>query len=72
MKKSPLKSKTLWFNLIMLGLFVVELIPDTLTAFGIEDATKIKIVAITGVLTAVGNKVLRLFTTTALGSEDVA
>lgn len=70
--KKPLQSKTLWFNLIMLGLFIFELMPDTLNAFGINEDTKVRIVALTGVLTAIGNKVLRVFfTSQALGSEDV-
>ncbi len=70
--KKELKSKTVWFNVISLLLFTIQLLTDALGSLGVEEALKLKIMAIAGIVMGVGNYVLRVFfTTQAIGSEDV-
>jgi len=66
--KSQLDSKTVWFNVIMLFLFIGSILDSTtLHLFGFSNDTISKITASVGLITAVGNYVLRVFfTSTAL------
>lgn len=60
--KTQLKSKTVWFNVVMFIMFIATLIDaNILNAFGITDVTKI--VTIQGMITAIGNYILRVFFT---------
>lgn len=58
------QSKTMWFNLIMLVLSVVTMVDDSLlSAIGIDPAEKARLLGYVAVITAIGNKILRLFFT---------
>jgi len=62
--KTQKQSKTVWFNVIMLILFVGSIVDSTtLNLFGFDANTTTKITAIIGLLTTVGNYVLRVFFT---------
>lgn len=66
--KSQLDSKTVWFNVIMLILFITSLVDATLLdMFGISPLMSIKIMSGVGLVTTIGNYILRVFfTSTAL------
>lgn len=66
--KSLLDSKTVWFNVIMLILFITSLVDATLLdMFGISPLMSIKIMSGVGLVTTIGNYILRVFfTSTAL------
>lgn len=66
--KSQLDSKTVWFNVIMLILFIASLVDATLLdMFGISPLMSIKIMSGVGLVTTIGNYILRVFfTSTAL------
>jgi hypothetical protein len=60
--KKQIHSKTVWFNIVMFIMFIATLIDaNILNAFGITDVTKV--VTIQGMVTAIGNYVLRVFFT---------
>lgn len=62
--KTQLSSKTVWFNVIMLVIFVASLLDDKfLSAFGITGQSASQITTALGAITAVGNYVLRVFFT---------
>jgi len=62
--KKQLQSKTVWFNIIMLLLFIGSILDSTiLDVFGFSADTIAKITAAIGLVTAVGNYVLRAFFT---------
>ena len=62
--KTQLKSKTVWFNVIMLLLFIGSIIDSTtLNLFGFDSDTTVKITAIIGLFTTIGNYILRVFFT---------
>ncbi len=60
--KKQINSKTVWFNVVMFIMFIATLIDaNILNAFGITDVTKV--VTIQGIITAIGNYILRVFFT---------
>lgn len=60
--KKQINSKTVWFNAIMLILFIANLIDGNfLQIFGIENTKNLVIVQ--GFITAIGNYILRMFFT---------
>lgn len=62
--KKQINSKTIWFNVIMLILFIGSIIDSTtLNLFGFDNETTVKITAIIGLLTTIGNYILRVFFT---------
>lgn len=60
--KKQINSKTIWFNIVMFIMFIVTLVDtNILNVFGITDVTKV--VTIQGMITAIGNYILRVFFT---------
>mgnify|MGYP001386919400 FL=1 len=60
--KKQINSKTVWFNIVMFIMFIATLIDtNILNVFGITDVTKV--VTIQGMITAIGNYILRVFFT---------
>ena len=71
--KNQLKSKTVWFNVVSLLLFVIQVSTDALGSFGVDEALKLKIMAIAGIVMGIGNYILRVFfTKESIGSEGAA
>ena len=61
--KKQINSKTVWFNVVMFIMFIATLIDaNILNLFGIADVTKV--IAIQGLITTIGNYILRVFFTT--------
>lgn len=60
--KKQINSKTIWFNIVMFIMFIATLVDtNILNVFGITDVTKV--VTIQGMITAIGNYILRVFFT---------
>ena len=60
--KKQINSKTVWFNIVMFIMFIATLVDtNILNVFGITDVTKV--VTIQGIITAIGNYILRVFFT---------
>lgn len=60
--KKQINSKTVWFNIVMFIMFIATLVDtNILNVFGITDVTKV--VTIQGMITAIGNYILRVFFT---------
>lgn len=60
--KKQINSKTVWFNIVMFIMFIATLIDtNILNVFGITDVSKV--VTIQGMITAIGNYILRVFFT---------
>ena len=60
--KKQINSKTVWFNIVMFIMFIATLVDaNLLSAFGITEVTKV--VTIQGMITAIGNYILRVFFT---------
>ena len=60
--KKQINSKTVWFNVVMFIMFIATLIDaNILNALGMTDVTKV--VTIQGIITAIGNYILRVFFT---------
>lgn len=60
--KKQINSKTIWFNVVMFIMFIATLVDtNILNVFGITDVTKV--VTIQGMITAIGNYILRVFFT---------
>ncbi len=65
--KSILKSKTIWFNTLMLlvsGLAYVK--PEYLTMLGVSPVNQTEILTVAGAITSVVNLLLRKATTSAV------
>lgn len=60
--KKQINSRTVWFNIVMFIMFIATLVDtNILNVFGITDVTKV--VTIQGMITAIGNYILRVFFT---------
>lgn len=60
--KKQINSKAVWFNVVMFIMFIATLVDtNILNVFGITDVTKV--VTIQGIITAIGNYILRVFFT---------
>ena len=60
--KKQINSKTVCFNIVMFIMFIATLVDtNILNVFGITDVTKV--VTIQGMITAIGNYILRVFFT---------
>ncbi len=68
--KKQINSKTVWFNIVMFIMFIVTLVDtNILNVFGITDVTKV--VTIQGMITAIGNYILRvLFTSQPITTQN--
>lgn len=62
--KKQLTSKTVWFNIVMLLLFILSILDSTvLNVLGFSSDAIAQITASIGLFTAIGNYILRAFFT---------